>query len=98
MKLASNISVTFKENSGTHFVLKYVKFKGGSVDITEASGLFKGKIQDKNKARISAEILVRDKCLTHVSGDKYKITEKGKEVILLLARKIMVVKPVLRDW
>lgn len=97
MKLDSNISISFKENSGTHFVLKYVKFKGGLVDITEAASLFRGKIQDKNKARKSAEILARDGCIVHVSGDIYSLTKKGMEVIMSIGRQGQVGKPGLRD-
>jgi hypothetical protein len=97
MKLDSNISVSFKENSGTHFVLKYVKFKGGLADVTSASSLFRGKIQDKNKARKSAEILARDGCISHVSGDTYRLTRKGMEVIMSIGRQGQVGKPELRD-
>jgi hypothetical protein len=97
MKLDSNISVSFKENSRTHYVLKYIKFKGGSADVTMASGLLKGKIQDKNKARKSAELLERDGCVVHSSGDVYKLTKKGLEVIMSIGRKNQVGKPELRD-
>ena len=97
MKLDSNISVSFKENSRTHYVLKYIKFKGGSADVTMASSLFKGKIQDKNKARKSAELLERDGCVVRSSGDVYKLTKKGLEVIMSIGRKNQVGKPELRD-
>jgi hypothetical protein len=97
MKLDSNISVSFKENSRTHYVLKYIKFKGGSADVTMASTLFKGKIQDKNKARKSAELLTRDGCIVHVSGDVYRLTRKGKEVVMSIGRKNQIGKPELRD-
>jgi hypothetical protein len=97
MKLDSNISVSFKENSRTHYVLKYIKFKGGSADVTMASTLFKGKIQDKNKARKSAELLVRNGCVSHISGDIYSLTRKGREVINSIGRKSQIGKPELPD-
>lgn len=83
MKFGNELSVSFKKDSRTHYVLKYVKFKGGSADITQAAELFLGKIQDKNKdkSRISASLLVRDGCLKHVSGDVYQLTRKGLDVI-----------------
>lgn len=97
MKLGNNISVSFKENSATHYILKYVKFKGGPVDVTQASALFKGRINSKNKARISAGLLVKDGCINHVSGDMYRITGKGLEVVQAIGRMNQMGKPELRD-
>jgi hypothetical protein len=97
MKLGNNLSVSFKENSRTHYVLKYVKFKGGSADITMAAELLQGKIQDKNKARRSAELLVRDGCLVLKSGDVYQLTKKGLDVITALGRQSAQLRPDPRD-
>lgn len=98
MKIRDDLSIIFKENSCSHYVLKYVKFKGGKTDVTGASSLFKGKVQDKNKARKSAEILVKDGCLSCISGDIHQITAKGLDVILAIGRMNSLLKPdLLRD-
>ena len=89
--------MSFKEDSRTHYVLKYIKFKGGSADVTRAADLFKGKIQDKNKARKGAELLVKDGCLEHVSGDVYRMTRKGVEVFTAITQKNMLVRVEPRD-
>jgi hypothetical protein len=98
MKIRDDLSIIFKENSCSHYVLKYVKFKGGKADVTEASSLFKGKVQDKNKARKSAQVLIKDGCLTRISGDTHQITAKGLDVILAIGRMNSHSKPdLLRD-
>jgi hypothetical protein len=97
MKIRDDLSVIFKENSCSHYVLKYVKFKGGKADITESSSLFKGKVQDKNKARKSAQVLVKDGCLLCISGDTHQITAKGLDVIMSIGRRNSHLKPDPRD-
>jgi len=81
MTTTSEYKVSFKRNSPTHYVLQYVKWKGGKADINEAASLFRGKIQDKSKAKRSAKVLVKDGCLTVVSGDIHAITLKGMGVL-----------------
>lgn len=81
MNTTSSPKVSFKKNSPTHYVLQYVKWKGGKADVTEAATLFRGKIQDKSKAKRSAKVLVKDGCLTIVSGDIHAVTIKGLEVL-----------------
>lgn len=54
--------------------------------MNDAVNLFKGKIQDKSKAKRSAKVLVKDGCLTVVSGDIHAITLKGLEVLQYFAR------------
>jgi hypothetical protein len=87
MKIRDDLSIIFKENSCSHYVLKYVKFKGGKADITDAPYLFKGKVQDKSKARKSAKVLVKDGCLSCISGDNYQITAKGMDVVMAIGQK-----------
>jgi hypothetical protein len=97
MKLGNKLSVSFKENSRTHYVLKYVKFKGGSADVTMAAELFLGRVQDKYQARRSAELLARDGCLVLKSGDVYQLTRKGSDVIVALGRQSAQLRPDSRD-
>jgi len=78
--------ISFKKNSPTHYVLQYVKFKGGKADVNDAATLFKGKIQDKSKAKRSAKVLVKDGCLTVVSGDIHALTAKGLGVLQYFVR------------
>ena len=78
--------ISFKRESPTHYVLQYVKWKGGKVDVTDAASIFRGKIQDKSKAKRSAKVLVKDGCLTVVSGDIHAITLKGLEVLQYFVR------------
>lgn len=86
MTTTAKPKISFKKDSPTHYVLQYVKFKGGKVDVNDAVNLFKGKIQDKSKAKRSAKVLVKDGCLTVVSGDIHAITLKGLEVLQYFAR------------
>jgi hypothetical protein len=80
MKLANGLSVSFKEGSSTHYVLQYLKFSGGVADVTKSADLFRGKIQDKNKAKRAAAVLVKDGCIQHVKDNTYRMTRKGLEV------------------
>jgi len=72
---------SFKKDSSTHYVLQYVKWKGGMADVKDAASLFRGKVQDQSKAKRSAEVLVKDGCLIPVSGDIHAITLKGLEIL-----------------
>lgn len=75
-----------KTSSCSHYILKYVKFKGGIANVAESTSLFTGKVADKSKARRSARVLERYGYLKQVDGDVYQLTPLGLSVIMKLAR------------